>query len=123
MNKEDFSYVRCKCGNIHFVKIKYNDGNDTILSNLCDGYNETDKCCNKPIHNFCSIEWGLLNGYIKESDLPEVLRDKVNVEFEENCGNKRMIVTKGNKKTVIEVDKEYIYIRKNNILTPSIRLF
>jgi len=123
MNREDFGYIKCtKCGKVHIVPVSYKY-EYAALDKMCTAYNKLMTCCNKPIHNFCSIEYGLLYGYIRESDLPEVLRDKVNVEFENNCGNKRMVVTKGDKKTVIEVDKEYIYIRKNNILTPSIRLF
>lgn len=80
MKIEDFSYIRCNyCKTIRILPIPY-EGNYTLLSEMCLGYNEINECCSNPDNAYCGIYFGLEKGYIELSDLPLVIRKEFPLE-------------------------------------------
>ena len=98
MEIEDFSYLRCsRCKNVIILPIPYKN-NITLLSNMCDAYNEINECCSDSCFLFSTIKYGIEEEHFELSDLPLKLRKEFLTEvihkFE--CGKHLLVITKHN---------------------------
>ena len=105
MNREDFKYFKCECGNVIIVPFI----STSYMGDMCKGYNQIETCCNKPDYYWGTIKDGLEYKSIRESDLPKALRDKMEVTYEE-CNGPRMIMKRCNKRTDVTIVKDKIRI-------------
>ena len=98
MEIEDFSYLRCsRCKNVIILPIPYKN-NITLLSNMCDAYNEINECCSDSCNSFADVKFGLKEDYLKISDLPLKLRKEFPLEVTHkfDCGKHLLVITKHN---------------------------
>ena len=112
MNVDDFSYIRCvNCKKVIILPISC-ENNYTLLSNMCDKYNEMNECCKYSNFLFSSIEYGVEEDYLKMDDLPLKLRREFppEVTHEFAYGKHLLFVNKHNGNNVI------ISVDSNNVM-------